>query len=67
MKKFLIWNNVIDFFILGRIAIDLVLWIDFLKMKSLDTKTISWFYTSDIVAHSSDSKFTHLADANTVF
>ena len=48
---------------------------DFLKMKSLDTIyaskqleiKISWFHTNDISVHSSDQKFTHLPDANTVF
>ena len=47
---------------------------DFLKMKSLDTTCfklleikIIWFHTNDISVHSSDPKFAHLPDANTVF
>ena len=47
--------------------------LDFLKIKSLDPyaskqlEIISWFHTNDISMHSSDPKFTHLLDANTVF
>ena len=46
---------------------------DFLKRKSIWTphaskqlQIMSWFHTNDISVRSSDPKFTHLRDANTV-
>ena len=46
---------------------------DFLRMKfwtphvSKQLEIINWFHANDISVHSSDPKFTHLPDANTVF
>ena len=72
-KKILIWNNVIDFFILGRIqnwsfaqtSWRWNLWTPHAS-KQLEIK-ISWFYTNDISVHSSDPKFTHLYQIPTLF
>ena len=64
--KFLVWNNAIDFFIIGRIQNQSLaqtswkwnLWTPHAS-KQLKIK-ISWFYTNDISVYSSDPKFTHL-------
>ena len=68
--KFLIWNNAIDFFILGRIqnwslAQTPWRWNLWPPHASKQLEIISWFHTNDISVHSSNPKFTHLPDANT--
>ena len=71
-EKFLIWNNAIDFFILGRIQNQSLAqtswrWNLWTPHASKQLEIISWFHTNDNSVHSSDPKFTHLPDANTVF
>ena len=71
-EKFLIWNNAIDFFILGRIQNHSLAqtpwrWNLWTPHASKQLEIISWFHTNDNSVHSSDPKFTHLSDANTVF
>ena len=71
-EKLLMWNNAIDFFILGRIQNHSLAqtpwrWNLWTPHASKQLGIISWFHTNDNSVHSSDPKFTHLPDANTVF